>query len=70
MQLSLSILCCSFRKKNSAVKCLAAAHSKKVGGQIPTEFKFTCFSDVHYWDVEAVPSENILKIESPNLSVI
>ena len=23
-----------------------------------------------YWDVEAVPSEKILKIESPNLSVI
>ena len=23
-----------------------------------------------YWDVEAVPSEKVLKIESPNLSVI
>ena len=25
---------------------------------------------LYYWDVEAVPPEKILKIESPNLSVI
>ena len=32
--------------------------------------KFSNGQDYSYWDVEAVPSEKILKIESPNLSVI